>query len=43
MFFCPELDVYLSGSFNQIDQVVLSIKAPVDILAHIQRQMKSEE
>jgi D-alanyl-D-alanine carboxypeptidase len=37
MFFCPELDVYLSGSFNQIDQVALSIKVPIKVLTHIQK------
>lgn len=43
MFFCPELDVYVSGSFNQIDQAALSIDAPIEILNHIRRSMKSEE
>lgn len=37
MFFCPELDIYLSGSFNQIDQVDLSIKVPIKVLTHIQK------
>lgn len=43
MFYCPELDIYLSGTFNQTSQAKQSIIAPVNILFHIQRYLENEK
>lgn len=37
MFFCPELDIYLSGTFNQINQAQKSIGIAFKILSYIQK------
>ena len=43
MFYCPNLDVYLSGTFNQTNQVKQSILAPIKILSYIQRSVVNEK
>ncbi|OKY27352.1 serine hydrolase [Thalassotalea sp. PP2-459] len=43
MFYCPRLDVYLSGTLNQASQVKQSIVAPIKILTYIQRFVENEK
>ena len=37
MFYCPELDVYLSGTLNQTNEVKNSVVLMVKVLAIIQK------
>lgn len=43
MFYCPRLDVYMAGTFNQTSQVKQSILAPIKILSYIQRSVENEK
>jgi D-alanyl-D-alanine carboxypeptidase len=40
MFYCPELDVYLSGTLNQLSQIKQSVTIPVKVLMYIKNEMK---
>ena len=43
MFYCPELDVYLSGTLNQLSQIKQSVKIPLKVLLYIQQDMKKNK
>lgn len=43
MFYCPDLDIYLSGTFNQINQVQKSITAPFTILTYLRGYESNEK
>lgn len=43
MFFCPDLDIYLSGTFNQINKVRKSIEIPFEILTYLEKATKNED
>lgn len=43
MFYCPRLDVYLSGTYNQTSQIKQSILAPIKILSYIQKSVENEK
>lgn len=40
MFYCPELDVYLSGTLNQVEEVKKSVMIPVKVFIYIQKEAK---
>ncbi|WP_066758823.1 serine hydrolase domain-containing protein [Crocinitomix algicola] len=40
MFYCPELDVYLSGSLNQMSEVKKSVLLPIKVLIQIRKAKK---
>jgi D-alanyl-D-alanine carboxypeptidase len=42
MFYCPELDIYLSGTFNQTSSVKQSLMTPIKILTSIKRYVDYE-
>ncbi len=41
MFYCPELDVYLSGTLNQLNQIKKSVIIPIKVLAFIQKEAQT--
>lgn len=43
MFYCPDQDIYLSGTFNQINQVQKSITVPFTILTYLQGYESNEK
>lgn len=43
MFFCPELDIYLSGTLNQINQAKKSITIPFEILRYLKKDEENED
>jgi D-alanyl-D-alanine carboxypeptidase len=40
MFYCPELDAYLSGTLNQVNEVKKSLEIPAKVLIFIKDEIK---